>query len=156
MYAHTNVPIVRLVLKVLRIGGSLRSNTQLRLLTGTLQLPQDRILATINLGNGGSGVTSGNNLFAYRPQFQDRQNSGLAGLFINLEGVFPCLAPLTNYSPICRVYTDEDDGFRGGRDVIDTADIGNDIQVFSTTETCLLYTSPSPRDATLSRMPSSA
>ena len=28
--------------------------------------------------------------------------------------------------------------------------------VFSTSDTCLLYTSPSPRDATLSRMPSSA
>ena len=27
---------------------------------------------------------------------------------------------------------------------------------FSTNSTCLLYTSPSPRDATLSRMPSSA
>ena len=28
--------------------------------------------------------------------------------------------------------------------------------ISSTVETCLLYTSPSPRDATLSRMPSSA
>ena len=32
----------------------------------------------------------------------------------------------------------------------------NDIQFSSQVEICLLYTSPSPRDATLSRMPSSA
>jgi len=37
----------------------------------------------------------------------------------------------------------------------------NELNILSTTvmgtlETCLLYTSPSPRDATLSRMPSSA
>ena len=30
------------------------------------------------------------------------------------------------------------------------------IVIFDQTEPCLLYTSPSPRDATLSRMPSSA
>ena len=38
-------------------------------------------------------------------------------------------------------------------------DLGNDISGFInalTKEGCLLYTSPSPRDATLSRMPSSA
>ena len=33
---------------------------------------------------------------------------------------------------------------------------GADISEFLTLGTCLLYTSPSPRDATLSRMPSSA
>ena len=32
----------------------------------------------------------------------------------------------------------------------------NDIIVISMAKDCLLYTSPSPRDATLSRMPSSA
>ena len=35
-----------------------------------------------------------------------------------------------------------------------SADVGEAIYVID--ETCLLYTSPSPRDATLSRMPSSA
>ena len=30
------------------------------------------------------------------------------------------------------------------------------FKIFCTDEACLLYTSPSPRDATLSRMPSSA
>ena len=35
-------------------------------------------------------------------------------------------------------------------------DVANAIGPFVTIYTCLLYTSPSPRDATLSRMPSSA
>ena len=33
---------------------------------------------------------------------------------------------------------------------------GEEPQTYKPTTTCLLYTSPSPRDATLSRMPSSA
>ena len=38
--------------------------------------------------------------------------------------------------------------------VVRTAEINENI--LSQTKNCLLYTSPSPRDATLSRMPSSA
>ena len=34
--------------------------------------------------------------------------------------------------------------------------VSNKNSIFSALLTCLLYTSPSPRDATLSRMPSSA
>ena len=34
--------------------------------------------------------------------------------------------------------------------------VGRDVPVVVEAEFCLLYTSPSPRDATLSRMPSSA
>ena len=34
--------------------------------------------------------------------------------------------------------------------------IGKEIRQFKVIKDCLLYTSPSPRDATLSRMPSSA
>ena len=37
-----------------------------------------------------------------------------------------------------------------------TSKIDPKIEVVQTDFTCLLYTSPSPRDATLSRMPSSA
>ena len=38
----------------------------------------------------------------------------------------------------------------------DVGDEFNSGDVFGEVEACLLYTSPSPRDATLSRMPSSA
>ena len=127
------------VIQILRIGGRPRNDIQLRLVTPSLRLGQDRILARFNLGNGNNPVTSGNGIFAYRPRFQDRQNSGLAAYFINLEAVFPCLVPLTEYYPICRVYTDEDDGFRRGRDLIDAADIGNDLRIFSSTQNILTY-----------------
>jgi hypothetical protein len=134
-----SIIIIIIVIQILRIGGSVRSNVQLRLVTPSLRLSQDRVLTRINLGNGNNPVTAAN-MFAYRPRFQDRQNSGLAAWFINLEAVFPCLVPLTDYYPICRVYTDEDDGFRRGRDLIDAADIGNDLRVFTpTSENILTY-----------------
>ena len=131
--------LISTVIKILRVGGSLRSNIQLREVSQSLRLGQDRALATINLGTGANSVTSGNGLLAYRPQYQDRQNSGLAAFFINLEGAIPCLASLSNYYPICRIYTDEDDGFRGGNAIIDAGDDGNDIRVFSTTESIKTY-----------------
>ena len=46
-------------------------------------------------------------------------------------------------------------GSNGVPDIIETAPDSGSL-VFSLADTCLLYTSPSPRDATLSRMPSSA
>ena len=57
--------------------------------------------------------------------------------------------------------TEPDDA---GLTVVDGADVGGETTAAkgfhggfsSATTTCLLYTSPSPRDATLSRMPSSA
>ena len=45
--------------------------------------------------------------------------------------------------------TDTNDGF-------DVNDENRDATSIALVDTCLLYTSPSPRDATLSRMPSSA
>ena len=46
----------------------------------------------------------------------------------------------------------------GSGDVLATVDFGSgdDGDSIEISEGCLLYTSPSPRDATLSRMPSSA
>ena len=44
-------------------------------------------------------------------------------------------------------------------DTVDTADIVHTVDtldIVKSVNSCLLYTSPSPRDATLSRMPSSA
>ena len=55
----------------------------------------------------------------------------------------------------------KDDKSLLGRNAIFTPDVINDIHIKSQLgryrmRGCLLYTSPSPRDATLSRMPSSA
>ena len=47
----------------------------------------------------------------------------------------------------------EDPVFEFNKEIIDNT---SDLVVAYKPNTCLLYTSPSPRDATLSRMPSSA
>ena len=96
-------------------------------------------LARISISDSSQAATLSNNLLAYRPRYNDHHSSNLAGLFINLEGVFPCLAPLTNYYPICRVFTEEEDGFRNGKVLIDTADIGNNFRIFSSSSNIRTY-----------------
>ena len=97
-------------------------------------------LANVSLANPSQAVTSPNNLLAYRPRFTgDLHNSGLAGVFINMEGVFPCLQSLSTYSPICQVFSNEEDGFRGGKALIGASDMGNSIRVFSSTSYILTY-----------------
>ena len=93
-------------------------------------------LAEVTISDSSLAQTSSNNLLAYRPRYSD---TNLAGVFINLEGVFPCLAPLIDYHPICRIFTDEEDNFRGGRALIECGDLGNDIQVFSSSNDILTY-----------------
>ena len=96
-------------------------------------------LADISLSNPDQAATSSNNLFAYRPRFSDDHGSNLAAIFINLEGVFPCIQSLSGYVPICSTYTEEDDGFRRGKALIDSADAGNQWRVFSSTSNTLTY-----------------
>ena len=115
---------------------------QLRLLAQnhtTQQISEATELAIVSLSNASQAVTSSNNLLAYRPRFADAHNSNLAGVFINMEGVFPCLQSLSNYNPICQVFTGEEDGFRGGRALIDAGDIGNNFHVFNSTSQISTY-----------------
>ena len=74
-------------------------------------------------------VTSTDNVLAYYPNFKDRHNSGLAGIFINIEKIFPCTVHLkdkkTLIGPSCKLFTSEEDGFNGGRAIIELGDIGN-------------------------------
>ena len=90
-------------------------------------------IADINLSNPAQAATSLNNLFAYRPRFSDNQGSNLAAIFINLEGVFPCIQSLSGYVPICSTHTEEDDGFHRGKALIDSADASNQWRVSSST-----------------------
>lgn len=118
------------------------NHRQLQLLAtnhSTFQSNDARRLADISLSNPSQGTTSLNNLLAYRPQYGDQHGSGLGAIFINLEGVFPCLESLDKYYPICRVFTDEEDGFRNGRAVIDSGDDGNHFQIFSSSANILTY-----------------
>ena len=94
---------------------------------------------TVSMSNPSEAVTSSDNLLAYRPRFSDIHNSNLAAIFINLEDVFPCIQLLSGYLPICSTYTEEDDGFRGGRALLGSADMGNQFRIFSSSNDILSY-----------------
>ncbi len=120
----------------------MNGNRQLQLFAQnhtTLQYNEATELATISLSNPSQAVTSSNNLLAYQPRFADTHSSNLAGAFINMEGVFPCLQSLSHYYPKCQVFSEEEDGFRGGRALIGAGDDGNHIRVFSTTSDISTY-----------------
>ena len=111
---------------------SMSTSRRLRLFVAnhsTLQATDSKQLAQITISDSSQDQTSPNNLLAYRPRYNDGHNSNLASVFINLEGVFPCLATLTSYFPICGVFTEEEDGFRNGKVFIDSGDIGNNFRV---------------------------
>ena len=63
----------------------------------------------------------------------------LAGVGVGIGNIFASLVTAVGRNPAAK------------NEVFGIAILG-----FALTEACLLYTSPSPRDATLSRMPSSA
>ena len=76
---------------------------------------------------------SSNNLLAYYPNYRDAHRSGIGIFFINMVEAFPCIQSLSSYLPVCKVFTYEDDGFRGGRAIIEAADSGNGFRVFNGT-----------------------
>ena len=106
-------------------------------------MERDRILrlyttnstSQVSLVDPSQNQTSADNLLAYRPNFKDRHNSGLAGIFINIEGVFPCTVGLHKSSvlrgPVCKLFTSEEDGFNDGRAIVELGDAGNvELTVF--------------------------
>ena len=102
----------------------------------TFDYSSETLLATVSIADGYQAATSSNNLLAYRPNFKNN----LAGIFINLEGVFPCIVPLTNLFPIiCHISSGEEDGFRGGKALIGSGDRGNNFQIFSSTDNIFTY-----------------
>ena len=53
---------------------------------------------------------------------------------MNIEELFPCATGLPEFFPVCKLFTFEDDGFRNGHAIIDTADHGNySIVIFNGT-----------------------
>ena len=104
----------------------------------TLLTSDSTKLAEITITSA-QAATSSNNLLAYRPRYSDGHNSNLAGIFINLEGIYPCIASLTNYYPICTVFSEEEDGFRGGKALIHSADFGNHFRIFSSSTNYKTY-----------------
>ena len=93
---------------------------------------------SIAISDASRAVTSTNNLVAYRPRFVDYHRSGLGALFLNMEGIFPCLRS-TSGNLMCGMLTAEEDGFFQGRSFIQAADSGNTFRVFSSTSNIKTY-----------------
>jgi hypothetical protein len=105
----------------------------------TLDRLDATLLSNISISNLNLPSTSPNNLLAYRPRYPEGHSSNLAGIFINLPGVYPCLKSTPTYAPICHILTEEEDGFRNGKAVIDAGDSGNAFRVFSSTSNIVTY-----------------
>ena len=54
--------------------------------------------------------------------------------FINMKEVFPCVKSLSyRYHPVCKIFTHEEDDFRGERSIYEAADSGNHFHIFNAT-----------------------
>ena len=80
--------------------------------------------------NLNTSINSGNNILAYRPNYQDVFQSNLATILIHVEAVYPCATDHQQIS--CTLFPNEDDGFRGGRAIFEAMD-GAGFGVFSGT-----------------------
>ena len=133
-YHHTYSPLP-VVLRTLMITRTSSSMLQLRRFwssNGTI----GAIIAEISLANPSGPSTSTNNMLAYRPNYADYHRSGLAGVFLNIEQIFPCAS---GQHPICRIFTREEDGFRKGKAIIEAGDSGNNFRIFSSTANINTY-----------------
>lgn len=93
-------------------------------------------LDEVNITNPTVSTTGVNHTVAYRPRYQDINDFGHGGsntnaaFFINMENAFPCTRN-SNYRPVCKMFTNDEDGFRSYRSIIEVADYGNHIHIFS-------------------------
>ena len=90
------------------------------------------MIANISIANPSMSTTSSNNLLAYRPQYSDSHGSKLAGIFINAK-------ELTCGSTMCKIISEEEDGFNKGKAIIGAGDSGNNFKVFHSTENVPTY-----------------
>ena len=106
----------------------------LRHISGSDFSSQETLIDSISLSDPAINVSS--TYLAYRPNYNDVHGSGLAGMFINMAGIFPCIA---NDSPVCRIFTFDEDGFNEGRAFIESGDNGGHFQMFSTSPYTATY-----------------
>ena len=88
------------------------------------------ILDKIKIGNGQTARTS--TMLAYRPNYNGHDHTRLGAVFLNLVKLFPCAR--TGIVPVCRRFTQDEDGFYKGKTIAEAADIGNNMRIFSTTK----------------------
>ena len=130
--AITCSPLVLRTLTITRTNSNILRLNYFNSSTGT----NGDTITEISIANPSQPSTSMDNMLAYRPNFADYHQSGLAGVFLNLENIFPCIS---DEYPICRIFTYEEDGFNNGKAIIEAEDIGNNFRVFSSTENILTY-----------------
>ena len=93
----------------------------------------------VNISDPSISVTGANNIVSYKPNYHDTTNFGHGGsnttaiFFFNMKEIFPCIKSLTyHYHPVCKIFTNEEDGFRSFRSIIEAADSGNHFRIFNT------------------------
>ena len=104
-------------------------------------------LDEVDISNPSLSATGANNIVSYQPNYQDTTNLGHGGtnttavFFINMKEVFPCIKSLIlyRYEPVCKIFTNEEDGFRSFRSIIEAADSGNYFRIFNTTSDIPTY-----------------
>ena len=106
-------------------------------------------------GSTGTGITSG--LDVPRKQYEEagRVTQGLDPFIRDVKSTYARSGAMPKQSPLAAGTLP---GFltQFGLDLVSRTPTGNIFQTTDQTHPCLLYTSPSPRDGLLSRMPSSA
>ena len=105
-----------------------------------------RVLDEVNISDSSQSAAGANNTVSYRPRYQDTTEFGHGGsnttavFFINMEKAFPCIKNLSyRYHPVCKIFTNEEDGFRSFRSIIEAADSGNQFRIFSNTSDIPTY-----------------
>ena len=88
-------------------------------------LKVERVIETISIGHGRASRTG--RYLAYRPRFSGYHRTRFGTLFLNLDKLFPCA---NRIRPFCRRFTQEEDGFRRGKEIIEAADRGNNFKMF--------------------------
>ena len=111
----------------------------------TTLLPGDNF-DEVDISNPSLSATGANNTVSYQPRYRDTTDFGHGGsdttaaFFINMRKVFPCTRSLSyRYHPVCKIFTNEEDGFRSYRPIIEAADSGNHFRIFSTTSDIPTY-----------------
>ena len=91
----------------------------------------------VDISDPRRSATGANNTISYQPRYQDTTDFGHGGsntaavFFINMREVFPCINSLSYlYNPVCKIFTNEEDGFRRYRSLIEAADSGNHFHIF--------------------------
>ena len=122
-----------------------RFNVFLLVFVLTVSIAQLAVAQTIVLENGREDLTTGDNLDGIESVPVTASVVEIAGLNITVSGIGGTGSGSNELNSLANSLGIDNSG--------ETAAAGDDSDQF---DSCLLYTSPSPRDRTRSRMPSSA